>query len=370
MGINYKIRKQEITGVLVLFTLVLPFIMSFVGMHVLLSSHISIIFVAILLTLCWMFNFSETTSKTEFLFLIVNAIFLLLNVLFNASYGIVLNFYSYIISFLIFENLTFSVRQMKAIRISVSVCIAVLLFSFEITKAYDFLFITYRGNTVNTNTYGILWLALCYNLILLIDLYSESKWKILCFLVVIGWSGKFIWDSICRTAIMALAFFCVIFVVKKWNCKKILLMLVLIGLVFPSIYILMYEFLGDVEILGKSLFSGRQIVWLSTWEYIRNAPILGSGTANMINMGNGAFTDSAHNVYLGIWKTLGIVPLTTFIIYLFKTKDYTAIGKKAFLSCLLICIFETLLSDPNYNLIFVSLLMNRQKEKTKGILET
>lgn len=370
MGINYKIRKQEITGVLVLFTLVLPFIMSFVGMHELLSSHISIIFVAVLLTLCWVFNFSETTSKTEFLFLIVNAIFLLLNVLFNESYGIVLNFYSYIISFLIFENLTFSVRQMKVIRISVSVCIAVLLFSFEITEAYDFLFITYRGNAVNTNTYGILWLALCYNLILLIDLYSESKWKILCFLVVIGWSGKFIWESKCRTAIMALAFFCMLFIVKKWNCKKILLMLVLIGLVFPSIYILMYEFLGDVEILGKSLFSGRQIVWLSTWEYIRNTPILGSGTANMINMGNGAFTDSAHNVYLGIWKTLGIVPLITFIIYLFKIKDYTTIGEKAFLSCLLICVFETLLSDPNYNLIFVSLLMNRQKEKTKGILET
>lgn len=360
---NLKIGKREITWAMILLSLVIPFVMSFLGMHELLSSHISIIFVAVLLTLCWVINFSETTSKIDFLILIINSVFLLINVLFNESYGIVLNFYSYIIAFLIFEKLVFSTRQITIIRASISACITILLFSFQITKAYNFLFITYKGNEVNSNTYGILWLALCYNLVLLIDALGESKWKIVLFAVVIGWSGKFIWESKCRTAIMALVFFCVCFLSKKWNYRKILLMIVIAGIVFPGIYILMYESLGNVEVLGKSLFSGRQIVWLSTWEYIKSMPILGSGTENMISMGNGAFTDSAHNTYLGIWKTLGLVPLITFIFYLFQIKDYTEIGKKAFLSCVLICIFETLLTDPSYNLIFVSLLMNRRKEK-------
>ena len=367
MRIDCRLNTQKITYILFLFILILPFAMNLLGMHSLLSSTQSIVCVSILLTLCWILNFSKSTHINDMYILLLNLIFLTLNLFINMSFGVVLNFYNIIITFLVLKNLQFSRQQIKRIRGVLVVCLIILLSSFSITQAYGSLLV-YSGNTyINANTYGILWLALFFNLILLIDLHVSNRlWKIWLLALTILISMSFIWASGCRTALFALVFFCVMCMMKKLDCKKVFVVLIVAGFILPSIYIALSEAYGDVQLMGKNLFSGRQNVWAKTWEQIKLSPILGTGTTLMIDIGNGNYTDSAHNVYLGIWKTIGIVPLVTFVVYLFKfsnTQHHNTIGKKAFLSCLLVCIFETVLNDSNYNILYISLLMTVQEQK-------
>lgn len=124
----------------------------------------------------------------------------------------------------------------------------------------------------------------------------------------------------------------------------------------------MYTILGNFDFFGKSLFTGRQDVWNEVWQTIKHSPIIGTGTKYLIEW-SGNVTDSAHNTYWGFWKTVGVIPFISFVLFMFAGKNVkfnnskNDIAKKAFLACMIICVVETLLNDSNYNFLFLLLLL-------------
>ena len=100
---------------------------------------------------------------------------------------------------------------------------------------------------------------------------------------------------------------------------------------------------------------------------------MGSGTIfGMTSSSGGTLTDSAHNVFWGLWKTVGVVPLIVFVYCICKGKNIgkvtkvNKIEKKMFLACIVISAFETVFNDSNLYIFFISLLLT-QKEAEEEV---
>lgn len=361
-----KLNKQSFSFLCILAALIMPFLLRLTGNVVLLTSQLQIILLSFLLTVVWLVNFKSIMNSGNIIVLLCNLIMLIINISVNGSLGVVITFYNVCLSLLIFNNISFTEKQVKIIRLFTIILLILLLASFSYEYQYGTLRAIDKGTTINTNTLGLLYLILFYNIFCFIYDSSLNKTKkniLLVFITAI--LSIFIWFSNCRSAITAEILFFVFLFVKKFNFKKMILLFILVGLIFPIIYVQLYHAISeDIEILGKSLFSGREKVWVVVWNIIKQSPIFGNGTTSLIEWGNGHITDSSHNTYLGFWKTLGIFPVISFIYFLLKGKNlsniYTKnlIYKKAFVACMFICIVETLFNDANYNFLFLLLLFN------------
>ena len=95
------------------------------------------------------------------------------------------------------------------------------------------------------------------------------------------------------------------------NIKKILSMLIVIGISIPIIYVYMYENNVDIKIplISKSLYTGREILWKSMIDSLNENKmgyLIGLGSHNMTSIG---VIKNLHNWYLGMIYLFGI-PLT------------------------------------------------------------
>lgn len=366
-------QTQTASYFCILCILFCPFVLRLIGTQDFLSSTASIIIISICWTICWALNFKETTKIAELIIFIINCLFLILSMLRNGSLGVVITYYNIMVGLMVLNNISFSSRQIKTIRFFEVFLLTSLLLSFSYTWQYGSIWVYDGDNHINSNTYGILLLLLYLNIMCLIDSFTlKVRKKIILLVVLTIVAIYYIGQSGCRSAIIAVLTFFVLNIYKQYKYKKFLLFFVIMGLTLPVIYISMYEILGNVEFLGKNLFSGRQMLWRNTWNAIKEALFLGSGTTEKIQIGNGLATDSTHNVYLAFWKTIGIVPLISFIWLLFRGKNTNwalynnSVNRKAFLSCMIICMVETLLNDNNYNYLVMLFLMEAEGKVSSG----
>ena len=158
-----------------------------------------------------------------------------------------------------------------------------------------------------------------------------------------------------------------------YRAYKILSVSVLIlSLAITVIYVSMYDSLSEVEILGKKLFTGREIVWRSAFERIRDSAIIGNGNSATLDTVGGKTTASAHNMLLSIWYTIGLIPLLTTIFFFLNRLDK---GKKvasdkfsrcALIASLFVGFFESFYTDSTLQMFFLVLLisnLNTEDEK-------
>ena len=151
--------------------------------------------------------------------------------------------------------------------------------------------------------------------------------------------------------------------------------MIIVILIVPFIYLSVIKYIEKIELFEKSIFT-RSTVWESTINLIKSHPIIGCGTRPDIMLDSGGYTTSAHNVFLGVWKTIGIVPLITLMIYLVRGKNIKYVSKenylakKAFLCCMLVCIFETMLNDSDIYIFFITLLMTIRENETEKKYDT
>lgn len=366
-----RCNKKNITFFCLLIALILPFFLRLTGVVTFLSSALSIIVLSVLLTFVWLININKIMKVGYIILLLCNLAMLVINLRLNGSFGVVITFYYVSISLMIFNNISITLKQVGFIRLVTATLLILLVLSFSYEWQYDLIWVYDRDVLINTNTYAILWLLIYFNLccyIELADLKISAK-KIIFFIITVI-SFLMIWIAKCRSALLAAIFFLVFYLYKKLHYKKTLLLLVLLGVIFPVAYIWIYNTFGNIEFLGKSLFSGRQHVWNEVWKTIEISPIIGTGTVYKIEW-LGHVTDSAHNTYLGFWKTVGLIPLISFVYFMFSGKNTKLnnskndIAKKAFLACMIICVVETLLNDSNYNFLFLLLLLNGE-ERLEG----
>jgi hypothetical protein len=309
-------------------------------------------------------NLKAVTKRRDFGMFIVTILLLFASLLKNGSLGVVITFLNMCMFLVLLNNISFSLRQVQIIRVVTIVLLVYLISGFKLRWKYGILWVYDGFDNINLNTYGILLLVLYFNVVSLIGLIVKKRLvRDIAFVVSTVAALYYIWQSECRSAIISMVFLVGIMFIDRVNYKKVLFLLVLAGAIVPILYISSYEVLGNIQFLGKSLYTGREVVWLHTWEIIKNAPILGSGTSESLVISIGEITDSAHNIYLAFWKTIGLAPTLLFVWCLLNGRHvddmtpHNVLSKKAFLACMVVSLVETLLNDANYNFLFMMLLM-------------
>ena len=356
--------KQRITYFLMLCVLICPFVLRYMGEGVLLSSSIGIALICIFLLLSTVINFNIVVKRRDWIIFIITIVLLFMSLLKNRSFGVVITYLNMCMFLILLNNVSFTLRQVQFMRILTIGLLYFLISGFKFRWKYGVLWVYDGYDNINLNTYGILLLVLYFNVVSLIGLFVKKRWiRDAAFVVATVVALYYIWQSECRSAIISILFLIGIIFIERLNYRKILFLLVLAGAIVPILYISSYEILGNFQFLGKSLYTGREVVWLHTWEIIKNAPILGSGTSESLVISIGEITDSAHNIYLAFWKTIGIAPTLLFVWCLLNGRHvddmtpHNILSKKAFLACMVVSLVETLLNDANYNFLFMMLLM-------------
>lgn len=358
-------KKQQVTFFLMLCVLISPFVFRYMGEGEFLTSVGGMIITLVSLFICTIINFNMVIRRRDWMIFIVTIVLLAVSFFKNRSYGVVVTFLNLCLFLIVLNNVSFSLKQVQIIRIFAILLLSLLISDFRFFWKYGMLWIYDGYDRVNSNTYGILLLVLYLNVVSLIDLSIKKKFvKYILFVVSTFVAFYYISQSDCRSALLSVLFLLGIVFIEKLNYKKTLFLLVLAGFLIPVIYVSLYEMLNGFQFLGKSLYTGREAVWLHSWEIIKNAPILGSGTSERIVVEIGEITDSTHNIYLAFWKAIGIAPMLMFLWCLLNGKNIHSItprnlwSKKTFLACMVVSLVETLLNDPNYNFLFMLLLMN------------
>ena len=358
-------KKQQVTFFLMLCVLISPFVFRYMGEGEFLTSVGGMIITLVSLFICTIINFNMVIRRRDWMIFIVTIVLLAVSFFKNRSYGVVVTFLNLCLFLIVLNNVSFSLKQVQIMRIFAIVLLSLLISDFRFFWKYGMLWIYDGYDRVNSNTYGILLLVLYFNIVSLIDLSIKRKTiKYILFIIVTPMAFYYILQSDCRSALLSALFLTVILFIEKLNYKKMLFFLVLAGFLIPVIYVSLYETLEGFQFLGKSLYTGREAVWLHSWEIIKNAPILGSGTSERIVVEIGEMTDSTHNIYLAFWKAIGIAPMLMFLWCLLNGKNINTMteknvwSKKTFLACMVVSLVETLLNDPNYNFLFMLLLMN------------
>lgn len=131
------------------------------------------------------------------------------------------------------------------------------------------------------------------------------------------------------SAIVLIIIYVVYLILNKIKNSKILyrsifigVVLVTIGFVFAYVQ-LQYSEIGDiineifVEYTGGRFFSGRNRIWEVTFNFIKEAPILGHGIDNGL-LHSAGINQSTHNTYLYILLQGGIVGLFIFIAFMYS----------------------------------------------------
>ena len=357
--------KQRITFFLMLCILISPFVLRRLGEGILLSSSMGIMVICMFLFLCTAVNFNTVIKRRDWIIFIITMLLLFLSLLKNGSFGVVITYLNMCMFLILLNNISFTLRQVQFVRILTIALLVSLIATLTFRWKYGSLWVYDGYDNININTYGIILLVLYLNVVTLIDLFIKNKFiKYIVFIISTCVAIYYILQSDCRSALLSVFFLIGIVFIEKLSYKKVLFLLVLAGFLVPIIYISLYEILGSVQFLGKSLYSGREAVWLHTWELIKNAPILGSGTSEKISVSIGEITDSAHNIYLAFWKTLGLAPTVLFIWCLLNGRHvneitpHNEVSRKAFLACMVVSLVETLLNDANFNFLVMMLLMN------------
>ncbi len=99
-------------------------------------------------------------------------------------------------------------------------------------------------------------------------------------------------------------------------------LVVLVGILFPIVYVALFEtgmISSAASVMGKSLLTGRQYIWLNVWEYLKyhkSAFLWGTGY-NTDFYAAGSF--NLHNAYLQIFAQFGLPVFLLYFSYLFHT---------------------------------------------------
>lgn len=358
----------------------LPFIFNWAGWHDFFSSEISISTISVLLTILLITNFKKVVQKEDyFVFLIIIAS-LIITAMNYKGLGCVFACYNVFVMCILFNNITFGKKQVENLHLLIVILLGIFLLSLKVEKVYNIIVVHQQNGTeINPNGFGILVLAFYFHFLLLLNTKFKKRFKGFLFLCVTPVAIYYVELSDSRSVYIALIAFLVMYLLKDWemkNYKKWLAAFVIIAIVAPFVYLGITDVLKGLEIGEKSLLS-REAVWEDTIALIKRFPIFGSGTEyKMGSINRGGITDSAHNVFLGFWRTVGIIPMVVIAAYLTKgknTKDISLsnrMSRKMFLSCMIICAFETLINDNNTYLFYMTLLLTVEEEKRCEVRDT
>ena len=334
------------------------------------SGTVLLLILVVLLLLLIFLNLGSIRPR-YFLLLIVNILSGMGTLLLHEGTGVVLIFQILFMSILSFNVISLS---KKARRNVYFICclglLLVVLTASSIYRVYDWIFITDRyGNLINNNTLGIFSVAFCFSSLLWNDLRVSKRWTKFLPIVFFVVSLLFAFLTGCRSAVLVLIIYFVLhrFIKTKLSDKafgRITMFTLLLSLLFPVIYVALYIIWPDATILGKSLFSGREDIWVEVFQQVKDYPIFGSGTSF-----KSAGFESVHNMLLGIWKNVGLIPWIS-LVSVYAINGRVSISRKQqmmLISILLFAFFESFMMDNRFLLLFAFLMTGTAE--TNAIVE-
>ena len=366
-------NTNKINYHIIICIIVLPFIFNWIGYHTFLSSPLSISITSVLLSISLLLTLQKGMHVNDLILTWTLIGMLWITATMYNSLGTVFTCYNiYMLSFIL-NNTEFEKKQLRNIHLLIVILLGIFIATLEFTPHYATYKIYQRnGEEININSFGVLILAFYYHFLILLNNVFRKSIRYFLFLCITPAAIYLIELSMCRSAYLSLVFFLILYLKKKFNMqryRKVLFIVVIIAIIFPFVYLYFIDKLTILNFAGKSLLS-RKEVWESTIQLIKQHPIFGSGTIYSMKMSaNNLYTSSAHNVFLGLWKTVGFFPMIIFALRLNKGKNMRVISqpnvikKKMFLSCIFLCIFETLLNNSDTYIFFMTLLLTERDEE-------
>ncbi|MBQ8447882.1 MAG: O-antigen ligase family protein [Clostridia bacterium] len=377
-----RIRIDKNNEIIKKITAILLLALPFVGLFTLIGRFLKLINVLMLLvtfammSILFLLNFDKFNKKM-LIVLALNAASVVVTGIFYSSWGSIVQFLNLLLMMVVFNNMSVTQKIYRILHVTVTVTLSLYLFTMKVVNHNLSMIFDLFGNNINSNTVSILYLAAAFHLVCFIETLNVSErvniiFKVLC-LAIYGYK---IYEFASRSALISLVLFiALIFIFKKPFSYKVLRRIVIAALVFSLlfavVYVGLYSVLGNFKILGKSLFSGRQIIWSSAFYLIMAYPIFGCGNSILFQTIESRFTSSSHHMLIGVWKILGIIPmLTTILCFINKFKDdiegrELTTPQMAFISVLPICFFESFYTDSYLYIYFILFLLRYVKKEEK-----
>ena len=269
--------------------------------------------------------FDKKLNKTDILNLFLLCLFYYLTLqVNNGGLGSVVSLVLPLVILCCFEYSDFDVNYRSVFNfvlrvLSIFVIMSLAIITTFVVKDYSEWF--YKYDEFNPNAIGMIALS-CFMLWCSMTKFDEWKNKLLfiLFLLVVF---IIIQNVKARTSLLGLSLFCAIFVLpKKIITKNVMLVftivVVTIGLLIPIIYLLLYNGNFTFELFGKTLFTGREIVWAKMFDLFNNGGLVSwlFGIGSHAQIFETSF--DAHNSYFSIIGCFGVLGFAAYVLFFFS----------------------------------------------------
>ena len=323
----------------------------------------------VVLLLMFFQNIRVIGKRLRFLIIYLNAASIMITVCFHGGFGSAVMAMNLILVAMIYNNIEIN----QTIYVRLHLFLAVVLSLYIITADISYIWTTtvtdLFGNTFNSNMFAMFTLAAYLHWICFLFESRIKGWKRnTSFIALSVLSIYLIWISESRTAIIAILLFWFLFFFKKNAFRNrefhvLTVLLLILSCVFPIIYVALANKFAGVTVLGKSLFSGRQDVWKSTFNIIKEHPIFGSANEILLHDVGGKLTVSTHNMMLGLMKMFGIMPSVTVAQQLVNNNSNANFGVRmkipqfAFIATIPCAFFESFYTNSHLYMLFAFFLL-------------
>lgn len=198
--------------------------------------------------------------------------------------------------------------------------IYMVFISFNIHADY----IYYANNFINPNTWAefIMYISMLYTVLN----SSEKRVNIvniaILFIAIVGMYN-------CRTRLMTLAsiLYLVLYIFpyrffKKNRLFLFAVIIIVVGTIFPFLYLCLYRSGFKMMIYGKDIFSGREYIWNVIFEALNENKwryLIGLGShAELANLGG----LNVHNLYLTLIVDFGVIGYLLYFLYILYIVSY------------------------------------------------
>lgn len=320
------------------------------------SAITSAVLIAVFLVSFAMFLIEYTYTYTKIFVLCINVASLLITGFRFAPWGSILQYMALLMMALVLNSVVLRRKTYATLHTLTAVILTAYVFTARIPANLSQITDIF-GNRINPNMLAIFCLAGYCHWRCALDSVRKGKWLARCLdLCAIVLFGYRMIALECRSVLLVFVMFLAASIVfrkpLKYSAFKTLVVLILLAsLLFVFFYLGLYQVVGNRQILGKSLFSGRQIVWGSGMDLIREHFFFGCGNDTPFMGPHNTPMTSSHNTLLGLWKILGIIPMLTFIFLLVsksnsgKTYKVLKTPQLIFLCTLVICVFESFYTE-------------------------
>lgn len=280
-------------------------------------------------------------SKPYWIFVAVFSVYLIGSILYNRG-GIGSVVTSVVSVFMLYSYFCFRPDRVSGLVLTVF-SVAVVIFLCVLSYFYADNRNEILSHGINTNVLGMFLIYFFMIACCLMPVPAIAKRIAVPVLLIPAAVGLYHYSS--RGSMLALALFLVLYLIpKKWMTAKTTVIaagvVIVLGLLFPIVYLLLYRNGIQFQIFGKNLFTGRQEIWNNMFDLLNESPLnwlFGIGSHQTLRA-EGSM--NVHNNYFAVLVNSGVIGFVLYYGFLMTVFVRAARGirKDSRIRCLL-CMF-------------------------------